>query len=371
MPPEPDGSSMSVISPVSHRPAAATESAVPDEDCLVGLTFRVERTPFDETYVPPRSTRLTTNYANLARGERRQENLRNVLAMIDARFNDLADWDNPDRDRYSVELQIVSVGLQIDSGEADLETLAFPLIEMLQTTIVDRRLGRRIPGIVGNNLSSYVRDYDFSILLPRLAKESPSGTIPEGVGQLHGNLFRAFLASDAYTRAFDTSPVVCLSVSSTKTYHRTDNRHPLLGVEYVQDEYSFTDSYFAKMGLGVRYFMPPGGVAPLAFYFRGDLLSDYGNLPLIATVSTMETFQKIYRPEIYNANAAAGARYRPSLEHTDFSTTQVTYDRDERARLAVEQGRFADEVLIAPHGERLQRWSDLQSAQTGDPEEKR
>ncbi len=42
---------------------------------------------------------------------------------------------------------------------------------------------------------------------------------------------------------------------------------------------------------------------PLLLYRR--LPSDYTNLELIATISTMETFQKIYRPEIYNANSAA------------------------------------------------------------------
>ncbi|MDM7143645.1 putative oxygenase MesX, partial [Klebsiella pneumoniae] len=41
----------------------------------------------------------------------------------------------------------------------------------------------------------------------------------------------------------------------------------------------------------------------------GDLLSDYTSLELIATISTMETFQKIYRPEIYNANSPAGQYY--------------------------------------------------------------
>ena len=54
-----------------------------------------------------------------------------------------------------------------------------------------------------------------------------------------------------------------------------------------------TDDYFGKMGLRVRYFMPAGSSAPLAFYFRGDLLNDYSHLQLIGTISTMETFQKI------------------------------------------------------------------------------
>jgi hypothetical protein len=42
---------------------------------------------FDENYNPSENTRITTNFANLARGENRQENLRNTLVMIDNRFN--------------------------------------------------------------------------------------------------------------------------------------------------------------------------------------------------------------------------------------------------------------------------------------------
>jgi hypothetical protein len=119
-----------------------------------------------------------------------------------------------------------------------------------------------------------------------------------------------------------------------------------LGVEYQQSEASLTDRYFRKMGLEVRYFMPPYGIAPLAFYFSGDLLGDYTNLELISAISTMEVFQKIYRPEIYNANSAAGKYYQPSLRHQDYSLTQIVYDREERSRLAVEQGKFAEEHFI-------------------------
>ena len=162
--------------------------------------------------------------------------------------------------------------------------------------------------------------------------------MPDDFGDLHGKLFQHFLDSAAYRERFPTSPVICISVSTSKTYRRTANHHPVLGVEYQQDDYSLTDEYFGKMGLQVRYFMPPGSVAPLAFYFRGDLLGDYTNLQLIGTISTMETFQKIYRPEIYNANSAAASIYRPSLEQQDFSRTQIAYDRDERSQLAVTAG---------------------------------
>ncbi|EHH69611.1 hypothetical protein GMO_09190 [Gluconobacter morbifer G707] len=99
-------------------------------------SFRIKKIRFDENYQPSDKTRLTTNFANLARGKSRQENLRNVLRMIDNRFNDLAHWDNPKADRYSVELEIVSVEMDIDfAGRSD----SFPVIEVLNTTIVDKK----------------------------------------------------------------------------------------------------------------------------------------------------------------------------------------------------------------------------------------
>lgn len=111
------------------------------------------------------------------------------------------------------------------------------------------------------------------------------------------------------------------------------------------------------MGLQVRYFMPPNSVAPLAFYFFGDLLADYTNLELISTISTMETFQKIYRPEIYNANSVAGVCYKPSLKNQDHSLTKIVYNREERSQLAIEQGKFADEHFIKPYKSVLEQWS--------------
>ena len=51
------------------------------------FAFSLKRIAFDEDYSPADNTRITTNFANLARGESRQENLRNTLRMIDNRFN--------------------------------------------------------------------------------------------------------------------------------------------------------------------------------------------------------------------------------------------------------------------------------------------
>ncbi|PHI37546.1 hypothetical protein CBQ28_09285 [Pseudoalteromonas sp. GCY] len=316
------------------------------------FTFTIKSIRLDENYHPSNSTRITTNFANLARGESRQQNLRNALKMIDNRFNALANWDNPKGDRYSVELEIVSVDMDIaGSGQT------FPSIEVLKTNIVDHKTNERIEGIVGNNFSSYVRDYDFSVLLLDHNKDQPTFSIPANFGDLHGKLFKYFVDSEAYKSHFSKPPVICLSVSDNKTYHRTENQHPVLGFEYQPNESSLTEQYFKKMGLQVRYFMPPNSVAPLAFYFFGDLLNDYTNLELISTISTMETFQKIYRPEIYNANAVAGKCYQPNLKNLDHSLTQIVYDREERSQLAIAQGRFAEEHFIKPYQAVLEQWS--------------
>lgn len=316
------------------------------------FAFTIKRIRFDENYRPSDNTRITTNFANLARGESRQENLRNTLRMINNRFNALAHWDNPLADRYAVELEIISVDIDIQgNGET------FPTIEILKTNIIDQKTNERIEGIVGNNFSSYVRDYDFSVLLLEHNQHQAEFSLPENYGELHGKLFKAFVNSNTFKANFNKSPVICLSVSSSKVYHRTANQHPVLGIEYQQDEYSLTDEYFEKMGLQVRYFMPPHSVAPLAFYFCGDLLSDYTDLELIGTISTMETFQKIYRPEIYNANSVAGKCYQPSLKHQDYSLTRIVYDREERSQLAIKQGKFTEEQFIKPYKHLLEQWS--------------
>lgn len=316
------------------------------------FSFAISSIDFDENYQPLEHTRITTNFANLARGESRQQNLRNTLNMINQRFNQLASWDNPKGDRYSVELEIISVDMDVEGNGK-----AFPSIEILKTHIVDHHANKRIEGVVGNNFSSYVRDYDFSVRLLEHNKEREGFSVPDDFGDLHGKIFQSFVHSDSYRQHFAKLPVICLSVSDSKRYHATDNRHPLLGIEYQPNETSLTEAYFKKMGLQVRYFMPPGSVAPFAFYFFGDLLNDYTNLELISTISTMETFQKIYRPEIYNAKTKAGELYQPSLNNPDHELTNIVYDREERSQLAIEQGRFAHEHFIKPYQAVLDKWA--------------
>jgi len=318
------------------------------------ITFSITTTRFDEDYAPADSSRVTTNFANLARGEGRQQNLRNALAMMDRRLNDLVSTDTADGDRYRVELDIVSVHLQFSDGADDEQ---FPVIEVLDVHILDTATGERHQGIVGNNFSSYLRDYDFSVVLPAANAGGGGFTVPADFGDLHGKIFQHFLDSPVYRERFPLSPVICISVSTSRTYHRTGVEHPVLGVEYEQDAYSLTDEYFAKMGLRVRYFMPRGSVAPLAFYFRGDLTAHYSDLQLAGTIATMETFQKIYRPEVYNAVSAAGEVYRPTLDQPDFVRTDIDYDREERSQLAVTQGRYAEEHFVKPHRRILDEWA--------------
>lgn len=315
------------------------------------FTFLFKKIRFDEDYSPAESTRLTTNFANLARGEKRQENLRNTLNMINNRFNSLAHWDNPNGDRYSVAVDIASFDIDVH-GDGN----ALPMIEMLQPTITDHHKKIQIEGLFGCSFSSYVRDYDFSVLQLALKEKFEEVNIGSAFGELHGKLFKTLLLSDTYQQQVKKQPVICLSVSSSKTYYRTANCHPVLGVEYSQSDYSATDDYFEKMGLRVRYFMPQDARAPLAFYFSGDLLNDYTNLELISAISVMESFQKIYRPEIYNANSQAGQCFSPRLNHSDHSLTNIAYDRAERSQLAVKQGGFTQEQFIEPHREVLTRW---------------
>src|SRR5699024_7769074 len=185
--------------------------------------FRMRQCPSDESYQPAQNTCLPTNVATLGRRKYRQARLRNPLQMIDSRFNSSADWDNPQGDRYSVDIEIISVDLDI-SGNGD----PLPMVEMLETTVVDHRNDKRLEGIVGNNFSSYVRDYDFSVVLQEHNKDRHEFSIPDNFGDLHGKLFKHFLNSDIYKQRFTKPPVICLSVSTSKSYSRTDNHHPIL-----------------------------------------------------------------------------------------------------------------------------------------------
>ncbi len=182
--------------------------------------INITTTRFDEDYAPSESSRATTNFANLARGVHRQQNLRNALTMIDRRFNDLADWDNPNGDRYTLELEIISVaasihrrrrgsGVPADRGARDPNRRPVDR----RTSPGDRRATTSRPTCATTTSAcGCLRQGS----LRRLR-------IPADFGDLHGKLFQHFVDSVAYRERFAHSPVICISVSTSKTYRRTAN----------------------------------------------------------------------------------------------------------------------------------------------------
>jgi hypothetical protein len=80
----------------------------------------------------------------------------------------------------------------------------------------------------------------------------------------------------------------------------------------------------------------------------------------------METFQKIYRPEIYNANSAAPPCTVRRLGAQDFSRTQIDYDREERSRRR-HPGALHQEHFIEPHRDVLESWLAQNTAQNTVP----
>ena len=181
--------------------------------------------------------------------------------------------------------------------------------------------------------------------------------MPERFGDLHGKLFDYVLNSPAYREQFN-KPRWFVSVSTTKTYTQTANCHPILGTEYVQDAYSLTDEYFSKMGLSVRYFMPPKSVAPFLFYFKGDLLNDYTNLELISALALMKR-SKIYRPEIYNANSVAGQKLSAQFKSSRLFTGQISMTVKNAASWRFNKVN-TQKPFIKPYQTLLQNWLNSQ-----------
>src|SRR5690606_1241957 len=79
------------------------------------FVFTLKSIYFNEDYILSNNTRATTGVASLARGESRQEYLRNIINVINNRYNTLANWDNPPNERCSIELEIISVYIDIDN----------------------------------------------------------------------------------------------------------------------------------------------------------------------------------------------------------------------------------------------------------------
>src|SRR5699024_12071714 len=77
------------------------------------FTYRITTTRFDEDYSPAQDSRATTNFANLARGEHRRQNLRNTLSMINDRFNDHRQGVAEDRKSTRLNSSHVSISYAV------------------------------------------------------------------------------------------------------------------------------------------------------------------------------------------------------------------------------------------------------------------
>lgn len=281
----------------------------------------------------------------------REENLRNTLIMMNNRFNSLAHWDNPHNDRYAVELDIISVEMNIAQDSA-----SFPVIEILQTHIVDKKSGERHAGIVGNNFSSYVRDYDFSVLLLEHNKDQSRFSVPENFGELHGNIFKDFVQSSAWRANFSKAPVICLSVSSKDVYHRTGNEHPVLGIEYAQEGVSLTERYFSKWVCRYAILCQKQRRAVGLLFYRRSAQRLHQPGTDRHHQHDGDVSENI-SPGDLQCQLPGGQYYQPNLSHLDHSLTKIVYDREERSLLAIEQGKFTQQHFINPHKTLLEQWS--------------
>lgn len=315
------------------------------------LHFETATTPFDLDYVPALHSRQTTNFVNLARNEtNRRENLEILFAEIGHRYDQLNRL-NPCADGEStLHLDIVTVLAHFE----ECASPPFPIAEFLTATFENKQTGDRTPGPTGFNFSSYIRDYDFNSLLPRLLSGDSNGSM-KTFGQLHGLLYRMMFRDFWAGGVIDTPCIFAISVSSRNTYQAQAESHRILGRRYrVLGPLSLTDRYFAWMGLEVSYFQPPGAQAPLAFYHRpGDLLER--PVPhLAALIAVMETFQRIYRPEIYQSRNPPGEIFTPSLTNDNFVPPPIHYDRVERdQKLGPSQANLAWNEFLQPHAGRL------------------
>lgn len=331
------------------------------------IFFTQERIPFDNQYVPTESTRATTNFANALRDEStRLQNLTILYDTFNRRLQELTKNTN-----ISISLNILRNNIHLLDPDS-VDTLnpqnyryrEFPLTEILEAKLMDIQTGQVFDGPIGFNLSSYIRDADFYGLVGKIRNNQASELEKATFGMLHGLTFKMQFSEQYQGGCTIGAPVTAISVSSNRTYTCTANApHPILGHEFIENgESSPTADYFAQMGMQVRYFMPQGAKAPLAFYHNNGV--DITQLPhdhLAAIVAVMETFQRIYRPDIYNTFAAAstkaGSIFQPRLDdagtyknfyYEEFPS--IRYDRSQRNNnLGPAQAQRAITELLEPN----------------------
>ena len=317
------------------------------------MELRLTITPFDAAYAPADLTRLTTNFANLAKDPQgRSGRINSTLASINKRFR-LALGEPEEAQHYQLAIDILSISIRLEGSPGEW----FPMTETLSCRIHDRRLDRWLPGPTGCSYSSYVRDHDFNSLLPKIRAGEATMEEAASFGDLHGLLYRLQFRQVHPAGVLDEPLLIAISVASGRTYRRCGTTHPVLGHQYLPEHgESTTSHYFAKMGLVVSYFMPPGSRAPLAFYHEPDDLLGRSRTDLAAIIGVMDTFESIYRPQIYCTWTPAGVTFQPDLANLNHDPPVAFYDRLERdTKLGLQQADLVSNAFLLPNAVALRR----------------
>ena len=110
--------------------------------------------------------------------------------MVNGDLNRLLGHDENNQ-RYVISLEILSIRAHLDLDRA-LDGIL--MTEVMRAYVKDCRDGSIQRGPTGMNFSSYLRDYDFRIVLPPLLERHTPLQEMENFGLLHGLLSRLHLA---------------------------------------------------------------------------------------------------------------------------------------------------------------------------------
>ncbi|MEA5422924.1 putative oxygenase MesX [Synechococcus sp. CCY9202] len=317
------------------------------------MQLQLLSTPFNRDYIPSEHTRLTTNFANLSQHPAtRIEQIEKTLGLINERFNkNLGTFGEHNEPRYRITLDVITVIAKPGPSASG----GFPISEMLRCRIHDQQRQRWLQGPIGFCYSSFVRDYDFNVLLPRIRNGEASRQEVSSFGDLHGVLYQLQF-SHLYSQGVLEEPaLIAISVAHQHRYQRTTATIDGLGMIYApQGEESITSRYFGRMGLDVNYALAPGSKAPLAIYHQPNDLQSRSKLQLCALVAVMDTFQRIYRPEIYASHSIPDDTFVADLNNQDYEPTPIFYDRSERDQVhAPRQAQYAFDQFLMPWASEL------------------
>ena len=325
-------------------------------EALQIITFHVESIRYDGDYAPGANTRATTNYANLARDPSTRR--RNILTLLDMVNRDLNMFLVGDASaRYEIILDVLSIHGHLVGGFDD----EVPFTEVLRAQVLDKESGEIHIGPTGLNFSSFVRDYDFRVVLPELMSQPEDARDLADFGALHGFLTRLQFGEN---RVVPDHLTIAISIAQRIAYRATEFVHPVLGREYTAPQESMTDAYFDHMGLQPRFFKPSNLSAPIAIYSHlPDSLCDRGDVFLASLIAVMGNFQKIYRPEIYLSRTGfseiPGVESQASLSNDDFERPAIYYDKDEREPLSHGQAQEIEERFFMRHPDLIEKLNSL------------